>query len=109
MSGIVSFNDFSRLDLRIGKVVSAERVPGSKKLIRLQIDVGGKTRQSVAGLGDQYKLEALQSKLVAVVLNLEPRKLFGVESQVMLLAAIDGDKVSVLSPDQAVAPGSKVT
>jgi methionine--tRNA ligase beta chain len=109
MSGIVSFNDFSRLDLRIGKVVSAERVPGSKKLIRLQIDVGGKTRQSVAGLGDQYKPEALQSKLVAVVLNLEPRKLFGVESQVMLLAAIDGDKVSVLSPDQAVAPGSKVT
>jgi methionine--tRNA ligase beta chain len=109
MSGIVSFNDFSRLDLRIGKVVLAERVPGSKKLLRLQIDVGGKTRQSVAGLGDQYKPEALQSKLVVVVLNLEPRKLFGVESQVMLLAAIDGDKVSVLSPDQAVAPGSKVT
>lgn len=105
----IPFDEFSKLDIRIGKVLTAERVPGSKKLLRLQIDIGGTTRQAVAGVGDQYAPEALQSKLVAVVTNLQPRKLFGLESQVMLLAAMDEDAVSILSPDKAVKAGSKVT
>lgn len=75
----------------------------------MQIDIGGKTRQSVAGLGEQYRPEDLRSRLVAVVTNLKPRKIFGLDSEVMLLAAIDGPAVALLSPDKAVSPGAKVT
>lgn len=86
-----------------------ERVPGSKKLVKLQIDIGGQTKQSVAGLGDQYGVEDLRSRLVAVVTNLRPRKIFGLDSEVMILAAIDGSSVAVLGPDKKVSPGAKVT
>ena len=109
MAGKVSFEDFIKLDCRVGKIVEAEMVAGAKKLVRLRIDIGGVMKQSIAGLGEQYRPEDLQSKLVAVVTNLQPRKIFGQESEVMLLAALDGDTVSLLRPDRDVSAGSKIT
>ncbi|MEM2873467.1 MAG: methionine--tRNA ligase subunit beta [Nitrososphaerales archaeon] len=109
MSKEVSFEEFSRLDIRIGKIVDAQQIPGSKKLIKLTIDIGGVTKTSVAGIGDDYKPDQLSSKLVAIVTNLKPRKVFGVESEVMILAALDGPNVSILQPDKQVKAGSKVT
>ena len=105
----VSFEEFSKIDIRIGKVVEVKMVPGSKKLVKLKIDIDNQLKQSIAGLGDKYTPQDLQSKLVAVVTNLKPRKIFGLDSEVMLLAAIDGDVVSLLQPDQQVKQGSKIT
>ncbi|MEM2634223.1 MAG: methionine--tRNA ligase subunit beta [Nitrososphaerales archaeon] len=105
----MSFEEFSKIDLRIGKIVEAEMVPGAKRLIRLKIDLGGEIKQSIAGLGEHYKPEDLKSKLVVVVTNLKPRKIFGLDSEVMLLAAIDGQTVSLIEPDKKISVGSKVT
>ncbi|NWG09927.1 MAG: hypothetical protein HXX80_06470 [Nitrososphaerales archaeon] len=73
-------------------------MPGSKKLIKLMIDIGGVVKQSVAGLGNSYKSEQLLSKLVAIVTNLKPRKIFGVESEVMMLAALHGSNILSSTP-----------
>jgi methionyl-tRNA synthetase len=109
-SKTVSFEEFSKIDMRIGRIIEAEPVPNSKKLLKLKIDLGGGVvKQSVAGLADQYKPEELKSKLVAVVTNLAPKKIFGLESEVMLLAAVDGDKISILQPDKQTKEGSKIT
>jgi methionine--tRNA ligase beta chain len=110
ISNNVSFEEFSRLDLRVGKVVSAERVAGTKKLVKLLIDIGGgNVKQSLAGLGDLYSTEELQGRQVIVITNLKPRKLFGLTSEVMLLAAVHGNDVSLLKPDKQMPEGSKVT
>jgi len=105
----VSFEDFSKLDLRIGKIVKAEAIPKSKNLIKLTIDIGGgETKQAVAGIAQFYAPEQLQGMQVAVVTNLQPRRVFGVESEVMILAAEDEKGVSLLKPEKTVKVGSKI-
>ncbi|ACB40694.1 methionyl-tRNA synthetase, beta subunit [Pyrobaculum neutrophilum V24Sta] len=86
---LVSIDDFKRVDLRVGKVLEAARVEGSRKLIKLVVDLGAEKRQIVAGLAEYYKPEDLVGKYVVVVANLEPKRLMGVESQGMLLATCD--------------------
>ena len=105
---MIKFEDFKKLDLRVGKIVKAEKVEGSEKLIKLKVDIGGEERQLVAGIGKVYSPEDLIEKEIIVVANLEPKVLFGIESQGMLLAAEDGDTVSLLMPDKEVKPGSRV-
>ncbi|UCG37266.1 MAG: methionine--tRNA ligase [Candidatus Bathyarchaeota archaeon] len=105
----VTFNEFSKIDLKIGKIVEAENVSGSKNLLKLRIDVGhGIVRQAVAGIAQQYKPEQLEGQEIAVLTNLQPKRIFGLESQVMILAAEDGGIISILQPDKPVKPGSKV-
>ena len=104
----ISFDNFTKLDIRVGRVHDVETVTGSKKLIKIMIDIGGETRQCVAGIGSQYQPDELQDKQVIVIMNLAPRKIFGIESQVMLLAAVDGDIVSLLQPDKKTSVGAKV-
>ena len=105
----VSFQDFSKLDLRIGKIVKAELVPQSKNLVRLSIDVGGgQVKQAVAGIAQYYAPERLEGKLVAVITNLQPRRIFGLDSEVMILAAQDEKTVSLLQPERSVKVGSKI-
>ena len=109
----IRIEEFERLDLRIGRIKDAARIEGSKKLIKLEVDIGSgdeheRNRQLVAGIADEYKPEELIGKLVPVLVNLEPKKLMGVESQGMLLAvSVDGKPV-LLHPDKDVPPGSKV-
>ncbi len=105
---MIKFEDFQKLDLRVGKIVEAEKVEGSEKLIKLKVDIGGEERQLVAGIGKNYSPEDLIEKEIIVVANLEPKVLFGIESQGMLLAAEDGDTISLLMPDKEVKPGSRV-
>ncbi len=109
MADKVSFETFAKIDFRIGKIVEAEMVPDAKRLVKLKIDIGGTIKQSVAGLGGHYTPAELLSKVVAVVTNLPPRTIFGLQSEVMLLAALEGDKVSLLKPDKDTAAGSKIT
>jgi methionyl-tRNA synthetase len=105
----IGIDDFSKLDLRVAEVLLAERVPKSDKLLRLEVDLGplGK-RQILAGIGKQYAPEELVGKRIAVLANLPPRKMMGLESQGMVLAAGDGTLLSVLSPQKDVPVGSTI-
>jgi methionine--tRNA ligase beta chain len=105
---MISFEDFQKIDLRVAKVIEAENVKDSEKLLKLKIDLGGEIRQIVAGIAKFYKPADLIGKEIIVVVNLEPKVLFGLESQGMLLAAEDNERVSLLIPDQEVPPGTKI-
>jgi methionyl-tRNA synthetase len=107
--GLLDIEEFKRIDLRVAHIKSAGMVPGAKKLMKLMIDVGGEERQIVAGIAEHYEPEDLTGKNVIVVANLKPATIRGVESQGMLLAATDGDKVIVLVPDREASPGSRIS
>jgi methionine--tRNA ligase beta chain len=105
---MITFDDFMKLDIRIGTVTGANKVEGADKLIRLEIDLGEEHRQVVAGMAPTYTPEEFIGKQVPILVNLEPRKLRGLESQGMILAAdVDGKPV-MLMPDKTVPPGSLV-
>ena len=106
---MASLADFQQIDLRVATVKSAEVHPNADRLLVLRIDVGGEERQIVAGIRASYEPAALLGKQIVVVFNLEPAKLRGLESQGMLLAAREGDRVVVLTPQAPVASGSKVS
>ena len=104
----IDIAEFAKVELRAAKITAAEKIAGSKKLVRLQVDLGTESRQVVAGIADAYEAEALVGKTVIVVANLKPAKLMGVESNGMVLAgSIDG-KAVLCSFDAEVAPGTKV-
>ena len=105
----IPFNDFLELDMRVGKVVEAKQILGSRNLIRMIVDFGFEKRQSVAGLLHYYKPEELIDKKYAFVLNLQRRKFMGIESQCMILAAED-DKgnVILMKPEKDIDVGSKI-
>ena len=105
----VTFDEFRRIDLRVAKVVDVSRVPNSAKLLRLLLDVGGQQKQCIAGLGSKYEPEQLKDKFIVVVTNMKPRKLMGLVSEVMLLAAGEGPEISVLSLDRPLNAGARVT
>ena len=105
----VSFEEFKKLDIRVGKVISAERVKGSKKLVELKIDIGGEVKRAVAGIAEFYDPDEVVDKLVVVVINLQPKKIFGLKSEVMILAAFDGRRLAILQPDKEVPLGTQVT
>jgi methionine--tRNA ligase beta chain len=106
----ISFAEFQKLDLRIGKIVEATEVPNSKKLIRIIADFGAEKRQAVAGLQKWYKPEELIGKKCVFLLNLQKRLLAGLESQCMVLAAEDSEgNVTVLMPEKDIVEGSKIS
>lgn len=104
----ITFNDFSKLEIRIGKVLSAEKVEGTDKLLKLEVDFGSLKRQIVSGIAEFYKPEDLIGKDFPFFINLEPRIIKGVESQGMILAVDTGLSVVLLNPDKEVEPGSTV-
>ncbi len=106
---MITFVEFQKLDLRTGKIISVENHPNADKLYIMKIDIGGEVRQSVAGLKPYLTPEQLLNKTVAVVANLEPAILRGVESQAMILAASSGVDVVPLVPEKAVPPGSRIS
>ena len=105
----ISIEEFARLDIRVGRVVRAERVPGARKLVRLEVDIGEvEPRQLVAGIAEFYRPEELVGLNVVVLANLKPKKFMGVESQGMILAAdVDGRPV-LLTTLSDVPPGTRV-
>ena len=108
MSETITFADFQKLDIRIGKVKTAEKVEGTDKLVKLIMDMGDEERTLVAGIADVYNPEELIGKEIPVLANLEPRNIRGIESQGMILAAdVDGKPV-LLQPDKEIPAGSKV-
>jgi tRNA-binding protein len=107
---LIDINEFTKVDLRVGVVKHAERVPGSKKLIRLIVDLGIEERQILAGLAEFYDPNQLIGKYVIVVANLKPKKMMGLESQGMILAAGCGpdEKPVILTTLEPVKPGTKI-
>ena len=105
---LVSYEDFKKLDIRVALIESVEKVPKADKLYKLSIALGDEKRTLVAGLAEQYKVDELKGKKIVILANLEPRKLRGILSQGMLLAAVDGEIVSVLTPDKEIPSGAKI-
>ena len=109
MAEEITFADFEKIDLRIGKIIEATQVPDSKKLIKILVDFGSEKRQAVAGLLKYYKPEELVGKKCVFLLNLQRRMLAGIESQCMVLAAEDeAGNVVVLQPEKDIVEGSKI-
>ena len=104
----VKFDDFAKLDIRIGTIVSAEKVPETDKLLRLEIDFGEEKRQLVAGIAETYSADELVGKQLPVLVNLETKKIRGLESQGMILAVVIDNKAVLLHPEKPVPKGSKV-
>lgn len=107
-SRLLPFDRFKEIDLRVGVVKHAERLPKSKKLLLLKVDIG-EERQVVAGIGQTHTPEELIGRQVLVVANLQPAKLMGYESQGMILVAEDGDRLRLLTPEQPVKAGASVS
>jgi methionine--tRNA ligase beta chain len=105
----VTFDEFRKIDLRVAKVLEASRVPNSARLLKLKLDVGGVEKQCIAGIGAKYDPDLLKDKLIVVVMNMKPRSLMGLVSEVMLLAAGDGEEISALTLDRPLNAGAKVT
>ena len=104
----IDIDEFARLDLRAAKVTAAEKIEGSKKLLKLQVDLGGETRQVVAGLAQTHEPEILVGKTVVLVANLEPARLMGVESNGMVLAGSVDGKAVLCAFESEVEPGTRV-
>jgi methionyl-tRNA synthetase len=105
----LSIDDFMKIDLRVARILAAERVPKSSKLMKLSIDLGTEQRQIVAGIAEAYEADALVGRTVAIVANLKPAKLMGVESNGMILAASpEGGKPILLAFDQTPPPGTRI-
>lgn len=106
--GTIEYPDFAKLDFRICTIKSAEKVEGADKLLKLTVDVGSEERTLMAGIAESYKPEDIVGKQIPMLFNLKPRKLRGVESQGMILAADVKGKAVLLHPDKKVKEGSKV-
>jgi methionine--tRNA ligase beta chain len=107
-SAKITIDEFAKVELRVATIKAAEPHPKADRLLVLKIDLGTEERQLVAGIRAHYTPEELIGKQIVVVANLQPAVLRGVESQGMLLAASDGEKIIVLSPEKPIAAGSQV-
>ena len=105
----ITFDDFSKLDIRTATVLEAERVPKTDKLLKVKIDSGLDIRVIVSGIALDYEPEQMVGKQISIIANLEPRKIKGIESKGMILMAEDSDgKLTVVAPERRVSNGSTV-
>lgn len=104
----ITIEEFQKIQLKVAKVLTAERIPRSEKLIKLEVDLGTERRQVVAGIGKKYEPEALVGRRIVIVANLKPAKLMGIESQGMVLAAGDKEVGGLVTIMEDVELGTKV-
>jgi methionyl-tRNA synthetase len=105
---LIDIDYFKKVKLRTAEILSAEKVAGADKLLRLQVQLGQETRQVLAGIAQWYAPESLVGRQVVIVANLKPARIRGLESQGMLLAAQDQEGVVILTPQRKTEPGSEV-
>ncbi|MCM8825307.1 MAG: methionine--tRNA ligase subunit beta [Candidatus Omnitrophica bacterium] len=106
---IISFDEFKKMDIRVGKIMDVQEHPDADRLYILTVDTGDETRKIVAGIRPYYKKEELTGKLIIILANLQPRTIRGVESHGMLLAGLDGSTLGVLTIDRDLNPGTKIS
>jgi methionyl-tRNA synthetase len=102
----IGIEEFAKVEMRVGQVIEAERVEGSRKLIKMRVDIGSEKRQVVAGIAGFYEPANLLNKKIILVVNLKPAKLMGVLSDGMVLAAVDGDRPILATFTEDVPNGS---
>ena len=107
---MIPFSDFQKVELRVGKIITAEPMEGSEKLLKLKVNLGVEIgeKQIIAGIGKNHEPEKLVGREIIIAANLEPRILMGLESQGMLLAASDESGPILITPDKEVPPGTKI-
>lgn len=110
MKDIISYEDFEKLDLKVGEIIKVEEIPKADKLYKLTINIGEETRTVCAGIKEYYSKDELKGKKIILLANLAPRKLKGIESQGMILAASteNHEEVILISPEADIDVGSKV-
>ncbi len=110
MEGIVDFSDWEKLDLRVGEILEVEDIENADKLYKLTVSIGDETKIVCAGIKKHYSKKELKGKKIILFTNLAPRKLKGIESQGMVLAAVNEDesKVLLISPEKDIEVGSKI-
>ena len=108
---MIEYEDFSKLDMRVAEIQTVENIEGADKLYKLEVSIGEELRTICAGIKEYYSHDELLGKKIIVLTNLKPRKLRGIESEGMLLAAGNSDhtKISLITPDQEIEVGSKVS
>jgi len=104
----VLIDDFMKIDLRTGKIIEAEKIKKSKKLLKLKVDIGSEVRQVVAGIAESYEPDQLINRTIILVANLKPAKLMGIESQGMLLAANNNGQIVLAGFDPTPSQGIRV-
>ena len=107
-ANLVTIDEFFKTQLKVAKVIACEKVEKADKLLKLTLDVGGQTRTVVSGIAKHYTPEEMVGKSVVLVANLKPAKLRGIESQGMILCASEGDKLTLVTPESAIASGAEV-
>ncbi len=105
---MIDFETFKKIDLRAAKIISVQRIKGTEKLLKLEVDLGNEKRQIIAGIAQIYKADDLVGREIILVANLEPKTILGLESQGMLLAADDNERPILLIPEKEVPPGTKI-
>jgi len=105
---LIEYDDFAKLELGVVKVIEAEKLEGSRNLIKLTVSEGEKQRVIVSGISGSYTPEESVGKKIVMLLNLKPKKIFNIESNGMILAAEDGDNISLLVCDKELPEGSKI-
>ncbi|MDI6825655.1 MAG: methionine--tRNA ligase subunit beta [Candidatus Aenigmarchaeota archaeon] len=105
---MISFKDFKKIEMRVGTVEEVLEIPNSKNLLKFQVDIGGSIKQAIAGIKGYYKPEELEGKQFIFVTNLEPAKLMGELSEIMILAAVEGNKVVLIKPEKEISNGAIV-
>jgi methionine--tRNA ligase beta chain len=103
-----TFKDFEKLSFKVGKITAAEKIPGMKKILKVQVDIGDKVTQAIAGGAEYYEPETFVGKRVVVLTNMEPKTIAGVKSEVMLLAADLQGRPVWLTVDEEVPAGTTV-
>jgi export-related chaperone CsaA len=107
---MITINDFSLIDIRVGKIIEVEDAETKKPMYKIKIDFGSLgVKQAIAGIKPYYSKEELLNKKFVFVVNLEPKKIGNILSECMILAATEGDKVVVLQPERDVEVGSKIS
>ena len=105
---MITFEEFKKISIKIAKIKEVKEHPNADKLYVIKVDIGGEERELVAGIREAYKPEELKDKLVVVVDNMKPAVIRGIESNGMILAAHDGEKLAVISPDRDLSSGAIV-
>jgi methionine--tRNA ligase beta chain len=105
---MITFDEFKKVELKVGKILTAEAVEKSEKLLKLEVDFGSEKRQVVSGIAKDYSPDDLTSKSFVFVTNLEPRQIMGLESQAMIVAGDAEDKIVLVAPTEEVPPGTSL-
>ncbi len=102
----IGIEDFAKIEMRVGQVIEAEKVAGSRKLMRMRVDIGSEIRQVVAGIAEAYEASVLIGRKVVIVANLKPARLMGIESDGMIVAAVAGDRPVLVTFTEDVPNGA---